>query len=274
MAAAPAGGPLRCAARTNADTVVVLRDSDTSEMCVVRRSGSLLLQHLQDELCVSTLLECDERGNALPRGVTLSRPSEVLRSGRTYIAARDHRERVQMQQQAALQRRHLGQSFAPSPGVVIKPTVTFNNAVEVTEYVLPSPAQSGSNQSFTMATSSVATPGQQTAAGGGRSLLIGSELSFASAVLDPSVPRASMPLTSSASSFGALRAPAAAAPARIHYELDGAMRSASWSDVEQLAARDFDAEALELNREADDIIRRNFAAMDAYDAATAIPVIG
>lgn len=67
-------------------TTVYLRDEGTErDVKRVTRAGSFTLQQLHDECDVTTVMECDDRGVPLPRGVTLSNPSDILRTGRHYI---------------------------------------------------------------------------------------------------------------------------------------------------------------------------------------------
>jgi hypothetical protein len=172
------------------DTVLRLRDSKTGELCAVRKSGSINLADLQQELMVSTVVECDYAGRPLPRAVTLTAPDEVLRSGRTYIATRH----IKSVAAAAADKSQQGQQIS------LKPIVTFHSNVIVREYTLPpsspgtpSAASSVANHAIRGMTAATSTAASSSATS--RLSTPGQHLTFASVVLD-ATPRPSMPLAS------------------------------------------------------------------------------
>jgi hypothetical protein len=235
---------------TTADTVIFIRDARTAEVCAVRRSGSLLLGHLQDELAVSSVLECDDRGNVTSRAVTLTEATAALHTGRMYIATRGVRRDPPQPPSAPSTSTAAGNGrfriIQPSAAVTVKPTVTFHNNVTVTEFTLPSPAGPHviADDSY-MAGPSVCEA-----------------LSFSSAVLDAGTPRTQVPSLSPAP-----RPPATVniqLPPRIHYEFEGQQHSASWGDVQAIMNRDFAAEVAALGVEV--CMQRNLAAIDSADA--------
>ena len=72
--------------------VVYLRDSETQSVLRYERPGSITLRQLQSELTdVSAVVDSDDRGAAVSRGMVLVNPSDVLCDGRTYVVRRDRR---------------------------------------------------------------------------------------------------------------------------------------------------------------------------------------
>ncbi|KPI88351.1 hypothetical protein ABL78_2525 [Leptomonas seymouri] len=70
-------------------TTVFLRVEDGANFMPVHHQSSITLRDLAEEFNVSSVLECDARGNVQPRTVAFDSPSDVLHSGRHYIARRD-----------------------------------------------------------------------------------------------------------------------------------------------------------------------------------------
>jgi hypothetical protein len=86
--------------------------------------GSTTLGELQHHLGVSTVLECEPDGTVPSRAVAMSNPDTQLHSGRSYIPAAYHRQRLANRTAGAVQR----------------PPVTFSGKVSVTEFELATPS--------------------------------------------------------------------------------------------------------------------------------------
>eukprot|EP00796_Vickermania_ingenoplastis_P011477 gene11477-7945_t len=71
--------------------VVFLRDEGEGPFVPFYHPNSITLREVQEEFHISSVLECDQGGNVHPRAVAFDSPSDVLRSGRHYIAKRDLR---------------------------------------------------------------------------------------------------------------------------------------------------------------------------------------
>lgn len=72
--------------------VVFLREEEKGPFVPFYHPSSITLREVQEEFHISSVLECDQGGNVLPRAVAFDSPSDVLRSGRHYIAKRDVRQ--------------------------------------------------------------------------------------------------------------------------------------------------------------------------------------
>lgn len=70
-------------------TTVFLREEGGTTFMPVFHQSSVTLRDLAEEFNVSSVLECDAHGNVQPRAVAFDSPSDVLHSGRHYIARRD-----------------------------------------------------------------------------------------------------------------------------------------------------------------------------------------
>lgn len=78
------------------EAVVFLRDEGEGKPFVpFYHSSSITLREVQEEFHISSVLECDSSGHVLPRAVAFESPSDVLRSGRHYIARRDWQQQQQ-----------------------------------------------------------------------------------------------------------------------------------------------------------------------------------
>nr|CAJ2473682.1 unnamed protein product [Leishmania braziliensis] len=72
-------------------TTLFLREEGSRTFVPVYHQSSVTLRDLAEEFNVSSVLECDAHGNVQPRAVAFDSPSDVLHSGRHYIARRDAR---------------------------------------------------------------------------------------------------------------------------------------------------------------------------------------
>ncbi|KAG5478655.1 hypothetical protein LSCM1_06059 [Leishmania martiniquensis] len=72
-------------------TTLFLREEGSRTFLPVYHQSSVTLRDLAEEFNISSVLECDAHGNVQPRAVALESPSDVLHSGRHYIARRDAR---------------------------------------------------------------------------------------------------------------------------------------------------------------------------------------
>lgn len=95
--------------------VVFLREEGEGPFVPFYHNRSITLREVQEEFHISSVLECDPGGTVLPRAVAFESPSDVLRSGRHYIARRD------WQQEEGVNR------------------VTFRSKILVKEYDLDTP---------------------------------------------------------------------------------------------------------------------------------------
>ena len=227
------------------DTYLYIRDAQTAELCAVRKSGSITLQHLQEELGVSTVLECDRSGNAVSRAVTLAAPSEVLHSGRTYIVTREHRNRVT---DTAAAHSSANAIMPKNPSAVsttyVKPAVTFNSNVTIREFALPSPAVPDLQSTTPCASANSSQPRA--------AMTPGVHLSFSASQSEM------MPQPSPSTAVHAPRP-------HLHFSCDGSVYSASSGDIDSMAQRDFIGDVDRMGVE--DLVRRNLAAIDSFDAA-------
>ncbi|KAG5501215.1 hypothetical protein JIQ42_06214 [Leishmania sp. Namibia] len=110
-------------------TTLFLREEGSRTFVPVYHQSSVTLRDLAEELNISSVLECDAHGNVQPRAVALDSPSDVLHSGRHYIARRDARAEA-------------GNSY-----------VTFRGKILVKEYELehPTPPASRNTKTVTIA---------------------------------------------------------------------------------------------------------------------------
>ncbi|KAK7195869.1 hypothetical protein NESM_000518400 [Novymonas esmeraldas] len=110
-------------------TTVFLREEGSGTFVPVHHQSSMTLRDLAEEFNVSSVFECDAGGNVQPRAVAFDSPSDVLHSGRHYIARRDARAET-------------GGSY-----------VTFRGKILVKEYELehPTPPASRASRSATAA---------------------------------------------------------------------------------------------------------------------------
>ncbi|KAG5504374.1 hypothetical protein JKF63_04825 [Porcisia hertigi] len=72
-------------------TTLFLREEGNCTFVSVHHQSSVTLRDLAEEFNISSVLECDAHGNVQPRAVAFDSPSDVLHSGRHYIARRDAR---------------------------------------------------------------------------------------------------------------------------------------------------------------------------------------
>ncbi|CBZ27197.1 conserved hypothetical protein [Leishmania mexicana MHOM/GT/2001/U1103] len=72
-------------------TTLFLREEGSRTFVPVYHQSSVTLRDLAEEFNISSVLECDAHGNVQPRAVAFDSPSDVLHSGRHYIARRDAR---------------------------------------------------------------------------------------------------------------------------------------------------------------------------------------
>ncbi|GET88709.1 hypothetical protein, conserved [Leishmania tarentolae] len=72
-------------------TTLFLREEGSGTFVPVYHQSSVTLRDLAEEFNISSVLECDAHGNVQPRAVAFDSPSDVLHSGRHYIARRDAR---------------------------------------------------------------------------------------------------------------------------------------------------------------------------------------
>ncbi|KPA84037.1 hypothetical protein ABB37_02168 [Leptomonas pyrrhocoris] len=70
-------------------TTVLLREEGGTTFMPVHHQSSITLRDLAEEFNISSVLECDAEGNVQPRAVAFDSPSDILHSGRHYIARRD-----------------------------------------------------------------------------------------------------------------------------------------------------------------------------------------
>ncbi|KAG5478441.1 hypothetical protein LSCM4_04674 [Leishmania orientalis] len=110
-------------------TTLFLREEGSRAFVPVYHQSSVTLRDLAEEFNISSVLECDAHGNVQPRAVALDSPSDVLHSGRHYIARRDARAEA-------------GNSY-----------VTFRGKILVKEYELehPTPPASRNIKTVTIA---------------------------------------------------------------------------------------------------------------------------
>jgi hypothetical protein len=94
---------------------VFLREEGGTTFVPVYHQSSVTLRDLAEEFNISSVLECDAQGNVQPRAVAFDSPSDILHSGRHYIARRDARA-------------EMGSSY-----------VTFKGKICVKEYELEHP---------------------------------------------------------------------------------------------------------------------------------------
>lgn len=74
-----------------AGATVFLREEGCPTFVPVYHQSSVTLRDLAEEFSISSVLECDAQGNVQPRAVAFDSPSDILHSGRHYIARRDAR---------------------------------------------------------------------------------------------------------------------------------------------------------------------------------------
>lgn len=108
-------------------TTLFLREEGSRTFLPVHHQSSITLRDLAEEFNVSSVVECDAQGNVQPRAVAFDSPSDVLHSGRHYIARRDARTEA-------------GGSY-----------VTFRGKILVKEYELEHPTTPASRAATTAA---------------------------------------------------------------------------------------------------------------------------
>ncbi|KAG5478850.1 hypothetical protein CUR178_05430 [Leishmania enriettii] len=109
-------------------TTLFLREEGSRTFVPVYHQSSVTLRDLAEEFNISSVLECDAHGNVQPRAIALDSPSDVLHSGRHYIARRDARAEA-------------GNSY-----------VTFRGKILVKEYELEHPTPLASRGIKTLTT--------------------------------------------------------------------------------------------------------------------------
>lgn len=110
-----------------AGATVFLREEGSTTFVPVYHQSSVTLRDLAEEFSISSVLECDAQGNVQPRAVAFDSPSDILHSGRHYIARRDARAET-------------GNSY-----------VTFKGKIFVKEYELEHPTPPASRPEKTVA---------------------------------------------------------------------------------------------------------------------------
>ncbi|KAL7702746.1 hypothetical protein NQL31_002996 [Lotmaria passim] len=70
-------------------TTIFLREEGSAVFMPLYHQTSVTLRDLAEEFNISSVLECDAQGNVQPRAVAFDSPSDILHSGRHYIARRD-----------------------------------------------------------------------------------------------------------------------------------------------------------------------------------------
>lgn len=96
-------------------------------LIAVQQQHSVTLGELAEDLAVSSVLECDENGIVPPRAVAFDSPSDVLHSGKYYIARRDvladaSENRVTFRGKIQVQEYELEHTITPSLQAVGAPT--------------------------------------------------------------------------------------------------------------------------------------------------------
>lgn len=71
--------------------MVFLREEEEGPFVPFYHERSITLREIQETFHVSSVLECDQGGYVHPRAVAFDSPSDVLRSGRHYVARKDSR---------------------------------------------------------------------------------------------------------------------------------------------------------------------------------------